>query len=227
MIILTGASGGIGSELLPHLVEIDNVIGIYNTTLPSMAPTAQLDFHQLDLRDVSAVGSFVDEWKPKLSKLTLVHCAALKIDGLTANYSISDWDCVMEINMRANFLLTQSLIPFMIRNRWGRIIHISSQGGLQGSPGTIAYTASKTGVIGISRVLAKEYARFCITSNVLALGHFEVGLFEILSDDLKMKLLNEIPSKTLGKVSNIANAIEFLMKSEFVNGSTINIDGGM
>ena len=79
----------------------------------------------------------------------------------------------------------------------------------------------------MSRVLAKEYARFNITSNVLVLGSFEEGLFNTLSDNLKNKLLEQIPSKQLGKVSNIANAVDFLIKSEYVNGAVINIDGGM
>lgn len=78
----------------------------------------------------------------------------------------------------------------------------------------------------MSRVLAKEYARFNITSNVLVLGCFEGGLFDALHDNIKKKILTQIPSKACGKISNIANAIDFLIKSEYVNGSTINIDGG-
>jgi 3-oxoacyl-[acyl-carrier protein] reductase len=227
MIILTGASGGIGKELLSYLVKVDHVLGIYNSTQPSLAPTADLDFERVNLEDPAEIEAFVGKWKAKLSNLTLIHCAALKIDGLTANYSLSDWDRVMNVNLRANYLLTQALIPRMIQDRWGRIIHLSSKGGIEGDPGTVAYSTSKAGLIGMSRVLAKEYARLKITSNVLLLGHFEAGLFEKLPDGIKETLLNQIPSRTLGKVSDIGNAIEFLIRSEFVNGATINIDGGM
>ena len=227
MIILTGASGGIGRELLSCLVKIDFVLGIYNTTQPSLAPTANLDFERVNMEEPAEIEAFIGKWKTKLSNLTLIHCAALKIDGLTANYSLSDWDRVMNVNLRANYLLTQALIPRMIQDRWGRVIHISSKGGMEGSSGTIAYSTSKAGLIGMSRVLAKEYARLNITSNVLILGHFEAGLYEKLPDGIKETLRSQIPSKTLGKVSNIGNAIEFLIGSEFVNGATINIDGGM
>ena len=227
MIILTGASGGIGKEILRYLLKLDQVIGIYNKSLPETSPNKKLTYEQVNIENPAEIKSFIKKWKNKLSKVTLIHSATLKIDGLATNYAESDWDRVMKTNLKGNFLLTQALLPHMIQERWGRIIHFSSLGGIQGFPGTIAYSASKTGLIGMSRVFAKEYARFNITSNILVLGYFEVGLIDTLKDDLKKKILDQIPSKSLGKVSNIANAIEFLIKSEYVNGSTINIDGGV
>ena len=115
----------------------------------------------------------------------------------------------------------------MMEDNWGRVIHISSHGAIDGDVGTMAYSASKSGLIGMSRVLGKEYARFKITSNVLVLGAFETGLFLELSDEQKDKIQKKISSKKLGNPSNIVNAIDFLIKSEYVNGSTINIDGGI
>lgn len=227
MIILTGASGGIGRELVSYLCEIDDVIGIYNTSQPATPSDSRLTYEQLNIEKSEEVTSFAKKWGKKLSKITLVHFATLSIDGLMANYAESDWDRVMRVNLSGNFLLTQALLPHMIQERWGRIIHISSVIGTQGRPGTIAYSTSKTGLIGMSRVLAKEYARFNITSNVFVLGYFEMGLTDTLKNDLKKKILNQIPSKTFGKVSNIVNAIKFLIKSEYVNGSVINIDGGI
>lgn len=227
MIILTGASGGVGQEILPYLLKLDNVIGIYNTSPPTTPPNNRLTFEQLNLEEPAEIKSFAKKWQSELSKVTLIHCATLKIDGLAANYTESDWDHVMNINLRGNFLLTQALLPHMINECWGRIIHFSSLGGIQGSASTIAYSTSKTGLIGMSRVLAKEYARFNITSNIIVLGYFEMGLFHELPEDLKRKLQEQIPSKTFGKPSNIANAIEFLIESEYVNGSTIHIDGGI
>lgn len=227
MIILTGASGGIGKEILHYLLELDQVIGIYNTSLPAGTPDNRLTYEQVNIENPADIRSFVRKWKDKLSQVTLIHSATLKIDALAANYTESDWDRVMGVNLKGNFLFTQALLPHMIEERWGRIIHISSLGGIQGFPGTIAYSASKTGLFGMSRVFAKEYARFNVTSNVLLIGYFEVGLIDTLQDDLKKKILDQIPSKTFGGVSNIANAIEFLIKSEYVNGSTINIDGGV
>jgi len=227
MIVLTGASGGIGKEILNYLLQIDSVIGIYNTSPPATPPNNGVIFEQLNLEESAEIKSFARKWEPELSKVTLIHCATLKIDGLVTNYTESDWDRVMKVNLRGNFLLTQALLPHMINERWGRIINFSSLGGIQGSTGTIAYSTSKAGLIGMSRVLAKEYARFNITSNLIVLGYFETGLFHKLSEDLKRDLREQIPSKTFGKPSNIANAIEFLIRSEYVNGSVINIDGGV
>ncbi len=227
MIILTGASGGIGKEILPYLLNIDKVIGIYNKTVPQPSDNKRLVYEQLNLESSTEIQSFVSKWSDKLSKVTIVHFAALKIDNITANFTDTDWDHMMGVNLKGNFLLTKALLPHMVKEQWGRIIHISSCGALNGDVGTIAYSTSKTGLMGMSRVLAKEHARFNITSNVLILGHFEVGLYNQLSDDLKKILLNQIPSKTLGKSSDIFNAIEFLMKSQYVNGAAINIDGGI
>jgi len=227
MIILTGASGGIGKEIISHLLKIDCVVGIYNKSVPKSQKNKKMIYEELNLEDSTNIKSFIRKWYDKLTKVTIIHFAASNIDGLAANYEESDWDHVMGVNLRGNFLLTQALIPHMIQERWGRIIHISSVVGMCGPPGTIAYSTSKTGLIGMSGVLAKEYARFNITSNILVLGYFEVGLINTLQAEKKKQIMNQIPSKTLGKVSNIVNAIDFLMKSEYVNGATINIDGGL
>jgi NAD(P)-dependent dehydrogenase (short-subunit alcohol dehydrogenase family) len=115
----------------------------------------------------------------------------------------------------------------MIGDGWGRVIHISSIAGMKGVPGTIAYSTAKTGLLGMSKVLANEYARFGVTSNVLILGYFNTGLIDTLNEKSRQKILASIPSKRLGSPSNIVNAIDFLIKSEYVNGSTVNIDGGI
>lgn len=227
MIILTGVSGGIGREILPYLLEIDQVIGIYNKTEPQALINKELIYEHLNIESSVEINSFVDKWRSKLSKVTLIHFAAVKIDGLFANYVEADWDHVMGVNLKGNFLLTKALLSKMIQERWGRIIHISSRGAVQGDVGTIAYSTSKIGLLGMSKVLAKEYARFNITSNVLILGHFEIGLYNRLSDDLKKTLLNQTPSKTLGKASDIVHAVKFLINSQYVNGAEINIDGGI
>ena len=113
----------------------------------------------------------------------------------------------------------------MIESKYGRIVYTSSKGAVNGDVGALSYSATKSAIIGMSNVLAKEYARFNITSNVLMLGAFETGMYLNLSEKKKKKILELIPSKKLGSVDNIVNAIEFLMKSDYVNGSIINIDG--
>ena len=227
MIILTGASGGIGQEIINHLSVLDDVVGLYNKTRPYSHKGSNITYEKVNIEDKSEVDCFVENWKTKLLNITLVHCAAAKSDGLAVNYSLADWDKVLGVNLRGNFILTQALLPCIMKDNWGRVVHVSSHGAIDGDVGTIAYSASKSGLIGMSRVLGKEYARFKITSNILVLGAFETGLFLELSDEQKDKIQKKISSKKLGNPSNIVNAIDFLIKSEYVNGSTINIDGGI
>lgn len=227
MIILTGSTGGIGRELIGHLSKIDDVIGIYNKSSVKNLPKDRAVYEKLDVEDPDDIKAFTQRCKDRLSRLTLVHSAVLNIDGLFATYKGSDWDKVMRVNLKGNFLLTQALLPQMIREKWGRIIHISSVVGMQGRVGTVAYSASKTALMGISRVLASEYGRFNITSNVLNLGYFESGLMDALSGDVKKEILGRLPSKSFGKTPDIANAVEFLIKSGYVNGSIITIDGAL
>jgi len=140
---------------------------------------------------------------------------------------LSSWDDVMSVNLRGNFILTRELLKYMVNENWGRIIHISSQGAVEGDVGTVAYSSSKSAILGMSRVMAKEYARFNITSNVLKLGAFETGLYLELPEDKKRTIKEKIPSKKLGDLSNIIEAVNFLIRSQFVNGSIVNIDGGV
>ena len=226
MIIVTGASGGVGGGIIKSLGEIDDVIGIYNSTHPEAAASDRIKFHKLNIENPIDVDRFVKRHRTLLSNITLVHCAAMNVDGLAAQLTLQDWDSVMGANLRANFILTQALLPQMIADKWGRIIHISSRRGFDGAPGTIAYSTSKTGLIGMSNVLAQEYARFNISSNVLVLGIFETGLFLELSETEKKKILGKIPSKKPGDPIDISHAIRFIINSGYVNASTINIDGG-
>lgn len=227
MIILTGASGGIGRAILPSLAALDNVAAIYHTRPPDISGMGGVTVHQLDLSSANEVGDFIASMKDCFKKITLIHAAALSLDGLAAKFSTEAWDQVIGVNLRGNFLLTRELLMPMIKQKWGRIIHFSSVAGMRGVPGTLAYSTAKTGLLGMSRVLANEYARFGITSNVLVPGYFNTGLIETLSEKVRKKILESIPSGRLGDPANIVNAVEFLIKSEYVNGSAIHIDGGI
>lgn len=227
MIILTGASGGIGRAILPSLAALDEVIAIYHTKPPDIGSTGSVTAHPLDLTSEQEVSGFVASTKGRFKKITLIHAAALSRDGLAAQFSTEDWDQVIGVNLRGNFLLTRELLMPMIEEKWGRIIHVSSVAGMRGAPGTLAYSTTKTGLLGMSRVIANEYARFGITSNVLVLGYFNTGLIETLSEKARKEILESIPSQRLGDPKNVVNAVDFLMKSEYVNGSAIHIDGGI
>ena len=106
MIILTGSSGGIGQEIINHLCVLDDVIGFYNTTYPDNHESSKITYEKVNIEDKSEVDCFVENWESKLSNITLVHCAAAKVDGLAVNYSLADWDKVVGVNLRGNFILT-------------------------------------------------------------------------------------------------------------------------
>ena len=228
MIVLTGASGGIGRAILPFLSALDEVVAIYNANPPDISSLTGVIPYQLDLTSESAVAEFVESMKNSLNKITLIHAAALSRQvKLAVQFKTEDWDQVMEVNLRGNFLLTRALLMPMISEKWGRIIHFSSTAGMHVAPGTLAYSTSKTALLGMSRVFATEYARFGITSNVLVNGYFNTGMYQALSEKAQRKLIDSIPSRRLGDTINIVNAVEFLIKSDYVNGSTIQIDGGI
>lgn len=227
MIILTGASGGLGRDLIGLLAEMDDVIGLYNKNEPPASGNSRITYEKLNLRDGAEIETLIKKRVNQLSKITLVHGAANKIDGLAIKYEEDAWDSVMDVNLKGNFILTKMLLQRMVDEKWGRIINLSSTGGMRGDSGTLAYSASKTALLGMSRVLAKEYGRFNITSNILALGYFKSGMIEALGEELRNELRREIPSMKFGDVKNIAYAIDFLIKSDYTNGAVIHIDGGI
>ena len=227
MIILTGASGGIGHAILSFLSKLDKVIAISHSKAINVDELDGVEPYQVDLTSEIEVNEFVSKIKSKLSKVVLIHAAAISLDNLAIKFDTKDWNQGMSLNLNSNFFLTRALLATMIRDDWGRIIHVSSIAGMKGVPGTIAYSTAKTGLLGMSKVLANEYARFGVTSNVLILGYFNTGLIDTLGEKSRQKILESIPSKRLGSPSNIVNAVDFLIKSEYVNGSTINIDGGI
>jgi len=224
MIILTGASGGIGKEMLQYLSKLDDIIAIYNSSIPVMSQVNNtISFQKVDLNNENEIKDFVKNNLKKLKNISLIHAAGVSESSLAINHSKKMWETAIGINLMANFLLTKEIIPLMITERWGRIVHFSS---IRVSAGTLSYTTTKHGLIGMSKVLAREYAKFNITSNSLVLGAFNTGMFEDLKNKVKDEMINQIPSKKLGDVKDIVNAIKFILNSSFVNGSTITIDGG-
>lgn len=227
MIILSGASGGIGRVILPMLTKLDTVIALYRTNPPDIIDNPHITNYKINLSSEQDVKDFGTLVKNNYTKITLIHATALSKDGLAAQFRTSDWDDVMDVNLRGTFFLNREMLMPMLSEKWGRIIHFSSVAGSRGTPGTLAYSTTKTGLIGMSRVIAREHARFGITSNVLALGYFNTGLIDTLSEKVRKKIIDEIPSKKLGNPTDIVNAIEFLMKSVYTNGAVLDIDGAI
>jgi NAD(P)-dependent dehydrogenase (short-subunit alcohol dehydrogenase family) len=222
MIILTGASGGIGKQLIGELKKIDEVIGTYFKNKPDVG-----EYYQLDVTNEESISNFVKAISSRLSKITLINLAGISIDKLTHNLLLVDWNKVLSVNLTGPFLMSRHLLPYMIKEKWGRIINVSSVVSQIGVPGTAAYAASKSGLIGLTKTLAKEYAPYGITVNCLCFGYFSLGLISTIPTN-KVELLKEqIPLKKLGETKDISVAIEFLIKCDYITGTTINLNGGM
>ncbi len=228
MILLTGASGGLGKDLVRYLSKNHNILAIYKSNKPQdIKNKGSIEWMYADLSLESDVQQVCNKAESYKENITLVSMSAIKKDGLIINYDIDSWRDVFEVNVTSPFNLVKNLLPIMMEGLWGRVILITSTGGVRGDIGTVSYSASKHALFGLSNVISKEYARYNITSNILSLGTFDTGLFHNLSDKIKSEILKGIPSKKTGKVDNISKAIELIIGSEYINRSVINIDGGM
>ena len=228
MIIVSGASGGIGRVVVDQLRKLDSIIAIYNSSDLINKDYDNVKWVQANLLKNSNIDKIVNELKDAADEnITFVNMSSIKKDGLLVNYDLAEWNDEISLNITSVFYFTKMLLPLMIEKRWGRFIFITSTGGMRGDIGTVSYSTSKTALIGFSKVISKEYARFNITSNILSLGTFDTGMFHKINDNKKKEILKSIPSKKVGNISNIVNAVEFINKSDYVNGSIISIDGGM
>ena len=161
------------------------------------------------------------------SKIVIVNFASIKIDKISLFINQQDIKRTFQINTFSFLKILQILLPTMMKLRWGRVINISSTGGLVGDKGTLLYSSSKNATHSMIKVMSKEYAAFNITFNTLKLGNFNFGLFKLLKKEVKEEILKKVPSHKTGNVKNIYNAIKFLIESDYVNGSSIKIDGGL
>jgi 3-oxoacyl-[acyl-carrier protein] reductase len=159
----------------------------------------------------------------------LVNNAAITRDGLAMRMKPADWDAVISTNLSGAFLAIQQVLPAMVRERWGRIINISSVVARAGNPGQANYVAAKAGLIGLTKSLAQEIASRNITVNAVAPGFIATDMTAVLSDELKAKILAGIPLKRLGEPDEVAAAVEFLASARagYITGQVIDVNGGM
>jgi 3-oxoacyl-[acyl-carrier protein] reductase len=159
----------------------------------------------------------------------LVNNAAITRDTLALRMKKADWDAVIATNLTGVFLCIQQVLQGMMKERWGRIINISSVVGEAGNPGQANYVASKAGLIGLTKSLAQEMASRSITVNAVAPGFIDTDMTAVLNDELKGKLLERIPLRRLGKPEDVAAAVRFLASEEagYVTGHVLDVNGGM
>lgn len=233
--LVTGASGGIGGAIARALRGAGALVAVSGTREAALqelagelgAGTAVLP---ANLSDADAVGSLVGRAEEALGGLDiLVNNAGLTRDNLAARLKDEDWEAVLQVNLTAAFRLSRAALRGMMRQRWGRIVNITSIVGVTGNPGQTNYAASKAGLIGYSKSLAAEVASRNITVNCVAPGFIATPMTDALSEAQRDKLLQAIPAGRLGESADIAAGVLYLASEEaaYVTGQTLHINGGM
>jgi 3-oxoacyl-[acyl-carrier protein] reductase len=158
-----------------------------------------------------------------------VNNAGITRDGIAMRMKPADWDLVLNINLTGAFRCAQAVLPSMMRNRWGRIINISSVVGQAGAAGQVNYSASKAGLIGMTKSLAQEMGSRGVTVNAIAPGYIETDMTKVLPDEVKAKILAQVPIGRIGQPDDIAHAVKFLASEEagYITGHVLAVNGGM
>lgn len=233
IVLVTGASRGIGLEAAKHFSKegykvIGTSRGEFN--LGELIGDDSAISVQLDLMSKESIKSlFADLKSEDLLPSVLVNNAGITKDQLFLRMKDEDWDDVIETNLNGLFRVTKAFIKPMVKNKFGRVINISSVAGLMGNSGQVNYSSSKSAMVGFSRSLAKELGSRNITSNVVAPGFIETDMTTFLNDDEKVEVSKNIPMKRFGTVQDVAKCIVFLASDEanYITGQTISVDGGL
>ena len=237
--IVTGGARGIGREIATTLAKNGANIAInyrtYNEDLEKLVSelegyNVKVVTYKCDVSNEEEVEAFIKEVKDKLNSIDiLVNNAGITKDGLILRMSEKDFTDVLDINLKGTFNMTKAVSKIMVRQRQGKIINISSVVGVAGNAGQCNYAASKAGVIGFSKSIARELASRNINVNVIAPGYINTDMTKVLSDNIKEEVLKAIPMKKIGDPIEVANLALFLSSnlSDYITGQVINVDGGM
>ena len=234
-VILTGGTGGIGRAIAKRLVDsgaIVTISGTKKTVLDEISSELSQNAFFLvnDLSESGAVETLLSFAYEKMGEVDiLINNAGITRDGLMVRMGDDDWLDVIAINLTAGFKLARGCLKSMMKNRWGRIINISSVVGFTGNPGQANYAASKAGIIGMTKSLAAEVASRNITVNCIAPGYIKTAMTESLTEKQTSELLKLVPSGKMGAPEDIAAGVLYLSSEEasYLTGQTIHINGGL
>jgi len=233
--LITGASGNIGSAIAIQLHEQGAEIIVSGRCMGSLKKLAfilgsKCHILSCDLMNRNEVSSLIKRTENSIGKLDiLINNAGITKDNLIVRMKDEDWDNVLEVNLTSIFLLTREAVKSMIRNRYGRIINISSVVGITGNPGQVNYCSSKGGIISFSKSLAQEIASRGITVNCIAPGFIKSSMSDKLNQKQKKIICNKIPIGKIGLPQDISSFCGYLAskESQYITGQTIHINGGM
>ena len=233
-ILITGASGGIGNELVRKFVSLGgNVLGSGTKAekldlLKKRYPNIKVK--RFDMAEHQRVEEFIDNVFLELGGLDiLINNAGKNIDNLSLRMKDDEWKKVIDINLTSTFLLSKYAIKKMLKNKYGRIVNITSVVGHTGNLGQSNYAASKAGIIGMSKSLAIEYAKKNITVNCVSPGFIVSNMTMNIADKVKLYLTSRIPMGKLGTGEDVSNCVAFLSSEQasYITGETVHVNGGM
>lgn len=233
--LITGASGGIGGAIARSLHRQGAAVALSGTRVKALEVLARdlaARAHVLpcDLADAAATEGLAGQAEGAMGRIDiLVNNAGLARDALMVRMKDEDWQTVLEVNLTAAFRLARAVLRPMMKQRWGRIIGITSVVGVTGNAGQANYAASKAGMIGMTKALAAEVAARGITVNCVAPGVVATAMTEDLSEDQRQRLMADVPSGRLGLPEDVAASVAFLASEEaaYITGQTLHVNGGM
>ncbi len=234
-IIVTGASGGIGNSIVEKLISNGAKVLATGTKIEKLEKLKNnyknIEIIKFDISQHEKIEEFINEATNKLDgKLDcIVNNAGITIDNLSIRMSIEEWNKVININLTSTFLMSKYSIKKMLKNKYGKIINITSVVGHTGNIGQANYAASKAGIIAMSKSLAIEYAKKNININCISPGFIKTSMTDEIDEKYKETLLSKIPANRLGEPKDVANVVVFLSsdQSNYINGETIHVNGGM
>ncbi|MCG8483058.1 MAG: 3-oxoacyl-[acyl-carrier-protein] reductase [Clostridia bacterium] len=237
--IVTGGSRGIGRAIALKLAALGADVAVNYNSNEALANEVVKEISQLGRKAIAVKAnvSDLDDAQEMIQQVgsefggidILINNAGMTKDGLLLKMKEEDWDQVISTNLKSVFNCTKAISRLMIKQKQGRIINISSVVGIIGNAGQGNYSASKAGIIGFSKTMARELGSRGITVNVIAPGYIQTDMTETMNENIKEQLLNQIPTKRLGNPEDIANLAGFLASDEasYITGQVINVDGGM
>jgi len=236
--LVTGASRGIGRACASVLAAAGYRLVLAARSLDRLADSAEAigaaggeTFEiEMDVASNESVNNAISKASKEFGRIdVLVNNAGVTKDGLAVRMKQADWEAVLQTNLTGAFLVIQQVLPGMMRERWGRIINISSVVGEMGNPGQANYVASKAGLIGLTKSLALEMGSRNITVNAIAPGFIETDMTHGLTAEVKEKMLERTPLKRMGTPEDVAHAVKFLASDEasFITGHVLDVNGGI
>ena len=236
--LITGGSRGIGSAICKALSANHKVVIGYSSSKEEAKKLEEsINSNggnamsvKIDVSDKNSINTAFEEIEESYGIVeVLINNAGITRDNILPRMKDSEWDDVIQTNLTGSYLTTQRAIKNMMKNKWGRIIFISSVVGISGNQGQSNYAASKAGLIGFAKSVSKEMGARNITSNVIAPGYIETDMTSFLSQENKENIIEQLSIKRIGKPEDISNVVSFLSseESEYITGQVISVDGGL